>query len=175
MRKEDLNFDVIKYPVKDTELVAWVQTMIGVYEGHIDGVVFPDAIGSQDRSTYTAKTKVTNAMKQSYGTSYLQMYNPVEWFSINDFHELAKDTDIDTVSALTRSRADKFPVYANGVQIIAFALKEMKIPATIIDKRNQYVDLVNKFNKDKKNFSDADLATLQDVDTQLENYFSKGI
>lgn len=174
MKEQDLEFNIRKYPVKDREMVAWVQTVIGVYEGHIDGVVFPDAIGSQDRSTYDAKTKVTNAMKQSYGTSYLKMYDPAHWVNLSTFEDVATD-DISSLSQITRSRADTRPVYINGLQIVGFALREIMLPPTVFDREKKYLELATKFNKDKKNFSDADLATLQEVDAKLEDYFSKGI
>lgn len=172
MRKEELNFDVIKYPIKDTEQVAWVQTVASALVGQIDLVAFPDAIGSVGRSGHDAKSKVTNAMKQSYGTSYIPLCDTSNQATFSDFNSIKEDTGY--VHEITRDKVGENVVYVNGLQIVGFILKETKIPSDIVDLKNKYLDLATKFNKDKKNFSNADLATLQDVDTQLEEYFSKG-
>lgn len=172
MRKEDLSFDVRKYPVKDTEQVAWIQTVDSAFRGQIDLVAFPDAIGSIGRSGHDAKSKVTNAMKQSYGTSYITLYDTSRYISFGSFDEIREDTAY--VDEANRDKVGEYAVYVNGLQIVGFILKETKIPDDIVKLKKQYLDLATKFNKNKKNFSDADLATLQEVDAKLEEYFNKG-
>ena len=155
------DYEPVKYPLTETELVMAVQTVTDATKDTVTGLVFPNADipKSIEGSSYDA---LSDHIRYNNGRTLVQVVLAKPGTSFDSLDSL-KDT----------SRKDAKTAYINARLILKVKPLRVNIPADVVADTKEYNELATEGNGSIDGLKDKELKRYNELKDKLDSYYKQ--